>query len=294
MSKKFLRRSLLYVPGSSERKISKAVSTEADAVIFDLEDSVSPAEKEAARNRVCAHIAEIKATGKEPIVRVNAMDSMWGVLDILAVAKAGPDTILIPKADEKAMILADGLLSAAEAELGLEKNTMGLIALFETAYSIASPLSILMATARIDGAQLGAEDLTKEMEIARTPEGTEITYARHQLVVAARSVGIDIMDTPYTGIRDLDGLQRDAQTAKKIGYTGKTCIHPDHIAVVNTEFSPSEAEVLQARGILEAYEASVIAGNGACMYQNKMIDAPIADRARRIVHKAERIAQLRG
>ena len=292
MSKRFIRRSLLYMPGSSEKMLNKAAGLTADAVIMDLEDAVSIPEKDAARERVLPYIAEIRNSGKEAIVRVNGMDTMWGIRDILAAAPYRPDTIIIPKADERALTIADGLLCAVEREQGWERNTISLIPLFETAYSIVNPLSILSVTDRVDGVQLGGEDLTKEQEIERTLLGEEIRYARHQLAMAARAKGLDILDTPYTGIRDLDGLRQDAEAARQIGFTGKTCIHPTHAPVINDVFSPSAEAVAYSRGVLEAYTAAVAEGKGAVMYQNKMIDAPIADRASRILNKAQRIMAL--
>ena len=273
MSKRFIRRSLLYMPGSSEKMLNKAAGLTADAVIMDLEDAVSIPEKDAARERVLPYIAEIRNSGKEVVVRVNGMDTMWGIRDILAAAPYRPDTIIIPKADERALTIADGLLCAVEREQGWERNTISLIPLFETAYSIANPLSILSVTDRVDGVQLGGEDLTKEQEIERTLLGEEIRYARHQLAMAARAKGLDILDTPYTGIRDLDGLRQDAETARQIGFTGKTCIHPTHAPVINDVFSPSAEAVAYSRGVLEAYTAAVAEGKGAVMYQNKMIAA---------------------
>lgn len=289
MSRKFVRRSLLYIPGSSEKMLSKAADMASDAVILELEDAVSIAEKDMARKLVISCLGKLKGIKKEVIVRVNAMDTIWGIKDILGVAKCAPDAIIVPKADEKAVIMADGLLGAAEKEAGLEPGSISMIPLFETAYSISNPLAILSASDRIDGVQLGGEDLTKEQEITRTFEGEEIRYARQQVAMAARARNIDIIDTPFTGIRDMEGLRRDAGTAKQIGYTGKACIHPAHIAVINEVFSPTPEEVEYSRGILKAYEAGVQEGKGAVMYQNKMIDAPIAERAKRILRKAERI-----
>jgi len=292
MSEKFVRRSLLYTPGSSMKMLTKAVGCTADAVIIDLEDAVSVAEKDAARENVCVMLPQLKRTGREVIVRVNAMDTVWGCRDILAVVPETPDTIIVPKADEKALTVADYLLTAAEQENGLEAGRIKMIPLFETTYAIANAYAVLGASARIDGVQLGAEDLTKEQEIERTPAGDEIFFARSQLAFAARARGIDILDTPYTGIRDLEGLRTDAVHAREIGFTGKTCIHPSHIDAINEVFSPTAEAVEYARGVVAAMEQGVAEGRGAVMYQNKMIDAPIAERARKILQKAERISAL--
>ena len=295
MGTQFMRRSLLYIPGSSDKMLKKASSILADSIILDLEDSVSIAEKRTARERVMAYIPRIrKECQTEILVRVNGMDTLCGIEDLLEILPCHPDGVVIPKANEHAVILADGIISAVEAERNLPPNTIGMIPLFETAYSIANPLPILTSASRINGVQLGGEDLTKEQEITRTPPGEEIRYARHQVAMAGRACGLDIFDTPYTEIHDLEGVRRDAETAKQIGFTGKTCIHPSHIAVIHEVFSPSEEEVAFSRGVLEAYDAALAEGRGACMYQNKMVDAPVADRARKIIQKAQRIQQLAG
>ena len=289
MSKGRIRRSLLYVPGSSDKMLEKAAGVTADAVILDLEDSVSISEKETAREKVARQIGVVRESRKEVMVRVNGMDTAWGIRDLLAICPCRPDAVIVPKADERALIVADRILDVLERENGMNPGSISLIPLFETAYSIANPLSILQVTPRIDGLQLGAEDLTKEMEIDRTSQGEEIRYARNQVAAAGKACKLDILDTPYTGIHDLDGLRRDSITARQIGFTGKVCIHPSHISVINEVFSPSEAEIAFARGLLAAYEDGVKAGKGAVMYENKMIDAPVADRAKRVIEKAERI-----
>lgn len=290
MSKKFIRRSLLYIPGSSLKMLGKARDAQADSVILDLEDAVSIAEKDTARAQVAALLPSLRGAGKEVIVRINAMDTLWAYRDLLAIAPLSPDAVIVPKADEHALVAADMLLTALEADAGLAPGSIRMIPLFETAYAIANAYRVLGASPRIDGVQLGAEDLTKELEIARTSAGGEIRYAREQLAMAARAHGLDILDTPYTGIHDQDGLRADALAAKAIGFTGKTCIHPAHIETIHAVFSPGEEEVAFARGVLEAFAAAVAEGKGACMYQNKMVDAPVAERAGRIVRKAERIA----
>ena len=292
MSERFIRRSLLYTPGSSMKMLTKAVDCTADAVIIDLEDAVSVAEKDSARENVCAMLTQLKKPGREVIVRVNAMDTVWGCRDILAIAPGSPDAIVVPKADEKALTVADYLLSAAEQSSGIEIGLIKMIPLFETTYAIANAYAVLGTSARIDGVQLGAEDLTKEQEIERTAAGDEITFARSQLAFAARARGIDILDTPYTGIHDLEGLRADTIRAKNIGFTGKTCIHPSHIDIINEVFSPTAEAVAYAQGVVAAMEQGVAEGKGAVMYQNKMIDAPVAERARKILKKAERIDAL--
>lgn len=292
MSTKFLRRSLLYVPGSSLKMLGKAETMTSDAVIMDLEDSVSPTEKVQARENVAVVLREKKIRGKETIVRINGMDTLWGIQDLLTLIPLRPDAIILPKADDRSIITADTIMSAIESQYSMEENSIKLIPLFETTYSIVNAYTVLGSASRIDGVQLGGEDLTKEQEIVRTSTGEEILYARQHLAMAARAKKIDIIDTPFTAIEDMDGLKNDSILVKAIGFTGKTCIHPAHINTINDVFSPSETEISQSQKIVEAYEESKREGRGACVLHGKMIDVPVAQRAKQILIKADRIYQL--
>lgn len=289
MNKNLLRRSLLYIPGSSSKMLGKARDMKCDGVILDLEDSVSIGEKGTARHAVAQLLPTLSGQGKEVLVRVNAMDSVWGFKDLFAVVPALPNAIVLPKADETSLVTMDMLLTAIERDSKIEYGAIKIIALLETAYSVANSYQVLGASKRINGVQLGAEDLTKEQEISRTSEGSEIQFARQQLAMAARAHGIDIIDTPFTGIVDLEGLRKDSATAKSVGFTGKTCIHPRHIEIINEVFSPTQEEVESARALLAAYNRALNEGRGACMHENKMIDAPVAQRAERVMEKAARI-----
>lgn len=291
MDKKHLRRSLLFVPASSEKMIAKAAAGIADGIILDLEDSVSMAEKENARAQAIEAVRHIQEQGKQAIVRVNAVDSLLGIQDIIEVSAATPDALIIPKADERSMITADTLLTAAEVARGLAKNAIQLIPLIETALGVVNICAVLRSVDRIDGVMLGAEDLTKELGIERTMEGREIQHARNSLVHAGCAFGIDIIDTPFTGIKDLDGLKADTQAVKALGLTGKTCIHPSHLETVNSVFTPEEAVVEYSRRLLDAFATALREGKGACSFEGKMIDAPIAEKAKKIVAMADLINQ---
>lgn len=285
----FLRRSLLYVPGSSPRMITKSFQVDADAIIYDLEDSVSPPEKQEARRRVAEAIEPAKKTGKEIIVRINLVGSQYGLHDIMEIVPHAPDALIIPKADVAGMVTADTMVGAIEAHLGWETGVIKFIPLMETADSIANAVAIVNTAARINGLQFGAEDLTKELGIVRTTIGDELQHARSVLTFAGRARGIAVIDSPFVGIADIPGLDAEVRRVKALGMTGKTCIHPAQVAVVNDVFSPTPEEVDQARRIVEAFDQSLREGKGACSLDGKMIDNPIAERARQIIGKAELI-----
>jgi citrate lyase subunit beta / citryl-CoA lyase len=289
MSKQFIRRSLLYVPGSSAKMLSKSIDLNADSILIDLEDAVSISEKDMARGNIAEFIPRIQETGKEVVVRVNAMDSLFGVKDLIAVAGMKPNAVIIPKADVLAVKIADKTLTGLEEHLGLPKGSINIIPLLETAAGIMDAANIAGASPRVNGVQLGAEDLTKELSIKRTPAGDEIAFARQMLVYAACACNIDCFDTPFTAIKDMGGLEKDAYNSVAIGFTGKTCIHPSHIDIINRVFSISEEETDHARRLVEAFENAVSQGKGACMFEGKMIDTPIAERARKLLVKAGKI-----
>lgn len=285
MGSSFLRRSLLFVPGSSVRKIDKAKTTAADSIILDLEDAVSLAEKDTARKNVADALEVMSALRKEIVVRVNGLNTFLGVQDLISIVEKKPDTILIPKADVHTIKMADTLVTGLEEKYALEKGKIGFIALLETAAGIQDAGEIICASPRVNGVQLGAEDLTKELSITRTKEGEEIQFARHMVVYAACRNQVDILDTPFTGIQDIDGLEEDTRKAKAIGFTGKTCIYPTHAEHINQLFSPTAEEIAYAHRLLAAFEEAVKEGKGACMFEQKMIDQPVADRAKKIIQK---------
>ena len=285
-----LRRSLLYTPGSDRRKIEKALTLDADGVIFDLEDAVSPDQKPAARATVAAFLQECERSGKkELLVRVNQVSTELGILDLMAVVPSMPDTLVIPKACPRDIIAADVVISGIEASLGMAPNSVGVIPLIETAEGVEALTDVIRSAPRITGVQLGAEDLTKELGIVRTRAGAEIAYVRNRLAMAARAAGIDAIDTPFADYRDEEGLIADIAYCGSIGMTAKTAIHPGQIRHINAAFTPTDAEVAEARAIVEAYGDAVARGLGACSFNGKMIDVPIAERAQKILDKAARI-----
>ena len=167
-----------------------------------------------------------------------------------------------------------------------------MIPLIETPASIVDAYEILGLSGFIDGVQLGAEDLTREMEVKRTGDGNEILYAREMLVFAAKARKVDVLDTPYTSVKDIDGLRRDARLAKSLGFTGKVCIHPSHIDVINEVFSPGKEDAEEAEELLKLFDLAKKDGKGAFSYKGKMVDSPVAERARGLLERYKAIGNL--
>ena len=283
-----MRRSMLFLPGNNPNMLINGNCLGADAVIFDLEDAVAPAEKDAARILVRNTMRYMDFRGCEMIVRINSVDTPYWKKDMDAVVPQKPGMLLLPKTGCAADILeADRYITELEQKLGIPENTVGLMALIETAMGVENAFSIASACKRIRALFLGAEDLTADLRCKRTKEGREIEYARTRLVVAARAANIDVFDTPFTDVNDDEGIVVDAELAKALGFSGKASISPRHVEVINRVFSPTQKEIDYAYEVMEAIRIAKEQGKGAIALHGKMIDAPIVARAEQTIAMAK-------
>ncbi len=285
-----MRRSMLFLPGSTPNKIINGDSMGADAVILDLEDAVSPDEKDAARILVRHAIQSLGFPGVEIIIRINSIDTDYWKADLDEVIPLKPALIMPPKTSCAADVLAvDAYISELEDKLGFERNTVKLIPLIETALGVENAFQIASATKRVAALFLGGEDLTADLRCKRTKEGNEINYARTRLVCAARAAGVDVYDTPFTDVNDDEGIWTDAEYAKSLGFTGKSAISPRHVSVINSVFSPSQKDIDYAYEVMEAIRLAKEQGRGVISLRGKMIDAPIVARAQQTIAAAEEL-----
>ncbi len=289
-----MRRSMLFLPGNNPNLLINGSCLGADAVIFDLEDAVAPSEKDTARILVRNTMKYMDFGSTEKIVRINSIDTPYWQRDLEEVMPYRPQLILLPKTGTAQDILAaDACMTQVEKTLGLEENTVGLMPLIETALGVENAFAIATASRRVKALFLGAEDLTADLQCRRTKEGREIEYARTRLVVAARAAGVDVYDTPFTDVNDDEGIWKDAETAKALGFTGKSSISPRHVEVINSVFSPTEKEIDYAYAVMEAIAAAKAQGKGAIALRGKMIDAPIVARAQRTIEMAKALGMGR-
>ena len=289
-----MRRSMLFLPGNNPNMLINGNCLGSDAVIFDLEDAVAPAEKDAARILVRNTMRYMDFRGCEIIVRINSIDTPYWQADVDAILPEKPALILLPKTGSREDVLqADAYITKVEETLGLEKNTVGLMPLIETALGVENAFAIATASKRVKALFLGAEDLTADLQCKRTKEGREIEYARTRLVVAARAAGIDVYDTPFTDVNDDEGIWKDAAYAKALGFTGKSSISPRHVEVINQVFSPTQKEVDYAYEVMDAIALAKQQGKGAIALHGKMIDAPIVARAQRTIDMAQALGMRR-
>lgn len=280
-------RSLLFIPGNSPGMLSGADIHGADAVIFDLEDAVPPGEKDAARILVAHTLRSLRFPGIRAVVRVNPFGSGPAREDYEAVVPLKPELIMPPKvscAEEAREISA--ALGALERRHSLAEGSIGLIPLIETAQGLENAYTIARCDARVKALQLGAEDLAFDLRAVRTKEGAEILYARGRIVSAARAAGKDAYDTPFTDVDDEEGLARDLSFARALGFSGKAVISPRHVQAVNAAFAPTREEVAYAREVIAALEEGSRMGRGAVSLRGRMIDKPVAERARRVLRDA--------
>lgn len=289
-----MRRSMLFLPGNNPNMLINGNCLGSDSVIFDLEDAVSPAEKDAARILVRNTMRYMDFKGCEIIVRINSIDTTEWQKDIREILPCKPGLILLPKTGSAADVqTVDAFITEVEQELGYEKNTVGLMPLIETALGVENAFAIASSSSRVQALFLGAEDLTADLHCKRTKEGREIEYARTRLVVAARAAGVEVYDTPFTDVNDDEGILTDAMLAKALGFTGKASISPRHVEVINQVFSPTQQDVDYAYEVMDAIRLAKEQGKGAIALHGKMIDAPIVARAQQTIAMAEALHMRR-
>jgi len=280
-------RSLLFIPGNNPGMLLNADVHDADAIILDLEDAVSPDQKDAARILVRNAVRAL-SYNTQLVIRVNPLGTDFYQDDLEAVVPLEPEFIMPTKVDGEDYIKdLDERLTALERENGIEEGKIRIIPLIETAEGIENAFRIARASKRIFGFFLGAEDYSADLRAHRTKEGDEILYARGRILNAARAAAVEAFDTPFTDVNDEEGLEKDAFLAREMGFTGKAAISPRHVNGINKAFSPTKAEIDYAHEVLMAIEEGIRLGKGAVSLRGKMIDKPIVDRAKRVVETAK-------
>jgi citrate lyase subunit beta / citryl-CoA lyase len=287
-------RSLLFAPGNHARRVEKALSFTADAVILDLEDAVAIAEKSVSREAVAAALG--RPRHGLLYVRVNALDTEFCYGDLVAVVHQGLDGIVLPKVESAAgLATIDWLLVQLERDRGLALSSTDLIPIIETARGLQHIAAILSAGTRVRRVAFGAGDFTLDMNMSWSREETELAYARATIVAASRASGLDApLDTVWVDLTDPEGLEASARAALGYGFQGKMCIHPDQIEVVHRVFTPSDAEITFADRVTAAFAKAEAEGSAAIQLDGKFIDYPIVCRAQRVLPKIATIRAREG
>lgn len=284
------RRSVLYMPGSNARALEKAKTLPADGVILDLEDSVAPDAKAAARDQVCSAVKAGGFGAREVFIRVNGVDTPWHADDLTAAAAAAPDAILVPKVQEPETV---ELIGRRLLDMGADHKTR-VWAMIETPLAIFNILPIAAqardSESRLSGFVMGTNDLAKDTRARLVPGRAPMLGWLSTCVAAARIYGIDILDGVYNDLSNSDGFQMECAQGIEFGFDGKTLIHPNQIAPCNTAFSPSEEEVAQARKMIAAFDLPENKDKGVVSIDGRMVERLHAEMARRTVAIAEAIA----
>jgi len=284
------RRSVLYMPGSNARALEKAKTLAADGVILDLEDSVAPDAKAAARTQVAEAVKAGGFGAREVFIRVNGVDTPWHADDLAAAAHAAPDAILVPKVSNPDTL---ELIGRRLLDMGTSHKTR-VWAMIETPLAIFNILSIAAVArdseTRLSGFVMGTNDLAKDTRARLVPGRAPMLAWLTTCLAAARIHGIDILDGVYNDIGNAEGFVKECQQGVELGFDGKTLIHPNQIEPCNKAFSPSTEEVAQARKMIAAFDLPENKGKGVVSIDGRMVERLHADMARRTVAIAEAIA----
>ena len=283
-----LRRSMLFVPGSNAAMISNTFIYKPDSIMFDLEDAVALKEKDSARILVAHALQHPLYQEIETVVRVNPLDSEFGLNDLNAVVRAGVDVVRMPKT-ETAQEVVDMDLAITEIEkaCGREVGSTKMLAAIESPLGITQANQIATASKRLIGIALGAEDYVRNLKTERSPEGIELLFARCSILQAARAAGIQAFDTVYSNANNEEGFLKEAALIKQLGFDGKSLVNPRQIELLHNLFAPTQKDVDQAEKIIAAAEEAERNGLGVVSLNGKMIDAPIIDRARLVLERAK-------
>jgi citrate lyase subunit beta/citryl-CoA lyase len=286
-----IRRTLLFIPGNNPNMMVNASVLGADGIIFDIEDAVSPQDKDAARILIRNALGWVDRASVEFCVRINDANTPYWEEDLSIVVPANPDALLVPKVEfPEELERVDGYVSELERRCGLPERAIKLFPILETAMGIENAFSIATCCkGRTDALLLGAEDLATSLGALRTDSGEEIEYGRARTVNAARAANLMPIDTAYSNIDNAEGFESDTKLSRQLGYAGRAVVSPRQVAPANGIYSPSPADIRYAREVVETMANAKKTGKGAISIRGKMIDGPMITRASQVLEFAERI-----
>ena len=273
--------------------LERARSFKADVIMVDLEDSVPPGEKAAARDLAKEWVPTLRREGQKVMVRVNSLDTGLTRPELEAVVSPDLYGISLGKVESTWNIRdVDRILSAIEPLAGVEPGSIKIVAWVETASALVDARDIGAASPRVAALAFGAEDFTNDMGIERSDTGEEVQVPRSLVPVAARAANVASLDSPFVRFQDPDGLRADAKRSRQMGYTGKFAIHPSQIDIINETFSPSPEETAYARQIMDAWEQAEAEGRGSLAMDGRMVDVPVVKRAQNLLAFSDAIEAI--
>ena len=290
-----LKRTSLYASGSSAGKVLEARFYNQDCIVYDLEDSVSAMEKDAARFLIYHTVRYHRPPDKYVLIRVNGLYSEYIDEDLEAAVRARPDAIRLPKVEHAEEVRRiDAQITRIEKTAGIEPGSIELWCNIESVLGAVNAQEIATASPRVVALALGAEDYTASMGSLRSKAGHEIFYARMQVLQACRLAGISAQDAVFSDFNDLEGLQEDLKMTRGLGFDGKTVIHPRQIDMVNAAFTPTKKEIRNAQRVIAALEEGARNHTGVVVVDGSMVDKPMEIRARTVLAQAEAAGILKG
>jgi citrate lyase subunit beta/citryl-CoA lyase len=282
------RRSLLFMPGANARALEKARELPADGLIFDLEDAVAPDAKPAARQTVAAALARGGYGKRELVLRVNALDTEWGMADLRAAARMPLNAVLLPKMESAERV--------RETEAALNRSgapkSLAIWCMIETPRGVLAAPDIAAASPCVAALVMGTSDLTKDLGALTLPDRLPLLMSLQLVLLAARAHGLAALDGVHLDLADDTGFAAACAQGRALGFDGKTLIHPKQIAPANASFAPSADEVAQARKIIAAHAAALAAGKGIVVVDGRLVENLHVEAARRVLALAEVIAEL--
>lgn len=284
----------MFVPGNNPGMIRDAGIYDVDSIMFDLEDSVSVGEKDAARFLVYEMLRTIDYHGKELIVRVNSPDTGTGLEDLRAMVSTRRVAIRLPKTECAEDVLGcEKKIAAIEREYGIPEGSTRMMAAIESAAGVLNAKEIAFSTKRLIGIALGAEDYVTDLKTTRSADGTELLFARCMILQAARAAGIDAIDSVYSDVDNEEGFRREAALIKQLGFDGKSIINPRQIKPVQEIYTPTKKEIDRSLAVMDAIEEARKKGSGVIALNGKMIDKPVVARAQRVLDLARAAGVLK-
>ena len=281
------RRALLYMPGDDWKKITKSLTLGVDCICMDMEDGVAINRKAEARATIARALQELDFGKSEKLARINSVGSGWERDDIDAVLPYHPDGIVIPKIESYDQIeWGSDIIETAELKYGWPVNSIRMLVGVETAKGILN-LKEIASHPRLDGIIFGGEDFAASIGATRTPEATELLYAREAVVTACAAYDLQAIDIVTIDFKNLDVVRAESEFGARLGYTGKQIIHPAQVEPVQSAFTPGEEAIAHARRIVEAFEMSQKEGKGAFALDGKMIDMPLLKNAQKVLERAK-------
>jgi len=276
-------RSVLYMPGANERALEKAKQIPADALILDLEDAVAPAAKTEARERVCAAAASGDYGNRILTIRINSSDTEWHQQDLQAAAQAGPDAIVVPKVSTVEQVHA--VQQVLDTTDGAAHTRIW--AMLETPRAVLHAEEIASCSERLTVLVMGTNDLAKELHAEPSEARSPLLASLSMCVLAARATGRMIVDGVFNDVRDPEGFEAECAQGHKLGFDGKTLIHPGQVDICNRVFSPSAEDIEHARRVIEAFDEAERSGAGVATVDGRLIENLHVESARRILTLAE-------